>query len=209
MGTAVQIESVLEKQKKRYALLTRIYELTDGNENKPLMLEPSDDITDAELVSIIDYLDGEGLVESLADNAPFVRMLHRGVVEMEQSVLNPSTATEHFAVPVIQHFHGSVGSVLTGDNAVAHVTQNIGDPQIADLLRQLRQHLIEDPDQTNESTELLDGLELEVRNPNPSKSRIKLYLKSLASFVGETGKNILVEIGTRVVSDQLGLPPKN
>ena len=69
------LASIIEKQKKRYALLLRIYELTDGDETKMVLLEAPDGVNSSEVQSIVDYLAGEGLVESLADEAPLVRTM--------------------------------------------------------------------------------------------------------------------------------------
>src|SRR6266536_2749222 len=102
MEAKLKLDSVLEKQRKRYLLLLRIYELTDGDERKILMLETPEGLDEKEVMTIVDYLTGEGLVQRLADEAPLIRISHQGVVEVEQSLLNPQEPTEHFSAPVIQ-----------------------------------------------------------------------------------------------------------
>jgi hypothetical protein len=206
MEAKLKLDSVLEKQRKRYLLLLRIYELTDGDERKILMLETPEGLDENEVMTIVDYLSGEGLVQHLADEAPLIRISHQGVVEVEQSLLNPQGSTEHFAAPVIQHYHGNVGSVQTGNAAVANVTQNIGDREISDLLKQLRQHLADEPEASREGNELVDGLQAEVKANSPNRSRVRLYLKGLETFVKDSGKNLLVEIASKVISNQIGLP---
>lgn len=198
----------MEKQKKRYALLLRIYDLTDGDENKLIQLEIPEDLDRNEVQSIVDYLSGEGLVQSLADEGLLLSITHQGVVELEKSLVNPKESTEHFPTQVIQHFHGLVGFVQTGNQNVANVTQSINvGSDINELLKQLRQHITsETPEKQQEGIELLEGLESEIKTPNQSKSRIKLYLKELGSFVKDTGKDLLVEISSRLISNQLGLP---
>jgi hypothetical protein len=206
MEASVQIDSIVAKQRKRYALLKRVYELTNGDETKPIILEPPENIQPSELLSIIDYLSGEGLLESLADNAPFVRISHRGVVEVEESLLNPTKPTEHFLSQVIQHFHGSVGSVQTGNQNIAYVTQQIADLDVRELIKELRKHLMDETsDVKREGGELLDGLEAELSSGSKSESRIKLYLNGLAAFVKDTGKELLVEITSKVITNQMGL----
>jgi hypothetical protein len=207
MEANIKLDSILEKQRKRYSLLLRIYELTDGDESKIITLEATDELDSKEILSIVDYLAGEGLVESLADEAPLLRISHRGVVEVEDSLLNPRNPTEHFAAQVIQYFNGTVGSVLTGNQNVANVRQEIADPQILDLLRELRRHLADErSDVHREGSELLEGLEAEVNALSPSESRINLYLKGLGAFVKDTGKDLLVEIGSKLITNQIGLP---
>jgi len=208
MGTSIRLDSILEKQKKRYSLLHKIYELTDGDESKIIQVEVPKEMEPEELQSAIDYLAGEGLVDSFADQALLLQITHRGVVELEKSFLNPKEPTEHFSPKVIQHFHAPVGSVQTGNQNIANVVQNIGvDADVLELLGHLRQHIIsESIEKHQEGIELLDGLESEIKIPNQSKSRIKLYLEGLGSFVKDTGKDLLVEISSRLISDQLSLP---
>src|SRR5947207_4816613 len=134
MQAKTRLDSLLEKQRKRYLVLDKIYELTDGDESKILMLEPPEEIDSNEVLSIVRYLAGEGLVESLADEAPLLRISHQGVVEVEDSRLNPQEQTEHFSAQVIQHFHGTVGSVQTGNQKVANVAQEMGDSRVLEVL---------------------------------------------------------------------------
>ncbi len=208
METNVRSSSILEKQRKRYELLLKIYELTDGDENKMIQLEIHEDLSPIEVQSTIDYLAGEGLVNSLADEGLLLSITHRGVVELEKSLVNPQEPTEHFPSQVIQNFHGIVGSVQTGNQNVANVVQSINvGPDVIELLRQLRQHITDEtPEKRQAGIELLEGLESEIKVPNQSKSRLKLYLEGLGSFVKDTGKDLLVEIGSKLIGKQLGLP---
>jgi hypothetical protein len=205
MTTGVALDSIVEKQKKRYSLLLKIYELTDGDEAKPIMLETPG--PEAELLSAIDYLSGEGLVESLADGVPFVRISHQGVVEVEKSITNPREPTEHFLPQVIQYFYATVGSVQTGEQSVAYVSQNIGNPEVLQLVEMLRSHLDNGSlESEREGNELVDGLQGEVKAVSPNQSRVKLYLKGLETFMKDSGKELLVEIASKVISNQIGLP---
>jgi hypothetical protein len=160
-----------------------------------------------EVMSIVDYLSAEGLVKQLSGNAPpLIQISHRGVVEVEESVINPSKPTEHFLAQVIQHFHGNVGAVQTGKQHVANVTQQMHDPHVLELLKELRRHLgNESSEARRDGGELLDGLEAEVTAASPSESRMKLYLKGLRTFVKDTGKDLLVEIGSKLVTGQIHL----
>ena len=204
MEARLKLDSILEKQRKRYLVLLRIYELTDGNEQEILQLEPPEGLDEKELMPIVDYLAGEGLIHRLATEAPLLQISHLGVTEVEQSLVNPQEPTEHFVATVIQHFHGNVGSVQTGNQSVANVIQH--DNSILELLQQLRSHLIEEsPDVSRDANELLDGLQSEVTSAKPSQSRMKAYLLAMGSFVKETGKDLLVEIGSKLMRDQVGL----
>ncbi len=208
MDTDRRFTLILEKQKKRYSLLLKIYELTEGDENKIIQLDVPEELSTDEVQSAVDYLEGEGLVRSLADEGLLLEITHRGVVELEQSLLNPKESTEHFPQQVIQHFHGVIGSVQTSNQNIAHVTQSFdAKPDVIELLRQLRQHIVnETPEKQQEGIELLEGLESEIKSPNQSKSRIRLYLEGLGSFMKDTGKDLLVEISSKVISGHLNLP---
>lgn len=187
----IKLDSILRKQRKRYELLLKIYELTDGDETKILGLETGEELDPKEIQSIIDYLAGEGLVKSLADEGALLSITHRGVVEVEQALLNPKEPTEHFPAQVIQHFHAAVGSVQTGNQNIANVTQNVsGDARLTELLQELRRQITDQsPDRQEEGIELLEGLETEVGSRSPSESRLKLYLAGPGSFVKDAGKD--------------------
>lgn len=202
MESKAQLESIIEKQKKRYKLLLRIYELTNGDETEILMLEASEESDSKEIQSAVDYLAGEGLVKSLADEAPLVSITHRGVVEVEESLLNPKQPTEHFLPQVIQHFHAAVGAVQTGNQNVANVAQNLSDDrEVLALLEELRLHIVDEPsEKRHQGMELLEGLANEVNAERQSKPRIRLFLEGLGIFVKETGQKVLVELASRLIS---------
>jgi hypothetical protein len=201
MESRIRLDSIIEKQKERYKLLLKIYELTNGDETEILMLEPPEESDLKEIQSIIDYLAGEGLVESLADEGALVSITHRGVVEVEESLLNPKRSTEHFLPQVIQHFHATVAAVQTGNQNVANVIQNLpNDREVLALLDELRRHIVDEPAKNRQQgIELLEGLAHEVSAEKQSKPRIKLFLEGLGTFVKDTGQKVLVEIGSRLI----------
>lgn len=211
-------KELIEKDKKRYEVLRWIYDEFHRTKNYFVSIEKLINNTldsqqkrerEKELSEISDYLDGEGLITQQSDNGLFIRLEHRGIVEVENSIRNPQKPTEHFSVQVIQNFNAPVGSVQTGNQSIANVTQNLG-AEISDitaLLKELRHHIIDDsPERQKVGIELLEGLETEVQSPNQRQSRIKLYLKELGSFVKDTGKDLFVSISKELIKDHLGLP---
>ncbi len=96
----------------------------------------------------------------------------------------------------------------TGNQKVGNITQNIGgDSQLIALIQQLRHYIVDEtPEKQREGNELLEGLQSEIIAPSPSESRIRLYLKALGPFVRDGGKDLLVEIGSKVIGSQLGFP---
>lgn len=208
---------LIEKDRKRYEVLRWIYNEFSRTSNYFVNLAGLVDNTfdwqqkrqkENELSEVSDYLANEGLITQQSDDGLLVRLEHRRIVEVENSITNPQSPTEHFSVQVI-NFNAPVGSVQTGNQSVANVTQNLGAEisDITTLLKELRQHIVDDtPEKQKEGLELLEGLETEVQSPNQSESRIKLYLKELGSFVKDAGRDLIVSLSKELIKDQLGLP---
>lgn len=121
---------VLKKQQNRYKMLKAVYE-AGSSEYRPVNFYDigkelglvREEINDAEL-----YLLGQGLITRFDDQGG-VRLMHRGTVEVENSIQHPNKPTEHFSTQVIQpvqNFYGAVGAVQTASYSTASVTQNIG-----------------------------------------------------------------------------------
>lgn len=109
-------ELVLRRQAKRYEFLRFVFVESGASEmtyvdndkiKKELVL------THEEFTDISQYLRGEYLLGTAT--LPTTVLSHRGIVEMEASILNPQLSTEHFASVVIQTFNGPIyGGVQTG-----------------------------------------------------------------------------------------------
>jgi class 3 adenylate cyclase len=114
-----------EKQRQRYQLLSKLYELTDGSSRRranvdQLLKEAG--INRANFYHVLQYLIDEGL--ALKSNL-VVNITHAGIVEFEASQNRPDQPTDHFSSQVIQHFHGPVGSVQTTTDASSNIGQQI------------------------------------------------------------------------------------
>lgn len=114
-----------EKQRVRYQLLAKLYELSDGSRRnrvrvEDLMKESAIDRKD--FYHVLQYLTDEGLASK---SNLVVSLTHEGIVEFEDSLRSPTESTTHFPAPVIQHFHGPVGAVQTGAQSITNVTQKV------------------------------------------------------------------------------------
>lgn len=209
---------VLEKDRKRYEVLRWIYDEFNRTGNSFVNLD--DLIQDGwetdmkrekerELIEISSYLSGEGLVGRKNDTGMLIMLTHQGIKEIENSIRNPQTPTEHFSVPVIQTFNNTfnapIGAFQQGNQNVANVQQNFGSKteEVINLLSELRNHISDERKQ--EGLDYIDGIEAEVISEKPSESRIRLFLNGLGETVKNTGKELLTELGKKIISGEIQL----
>jgi hypothetical protein len=122
------LESITEKQKKRYQVLLKMYEMAgdDPQEGiRPQFFYETGLLLQKEVFVILAYLDNEGLIK----RGDTLYLTHKGIKEVEDSIQHPNRPTEHFPAIVIQHFYGNVkGGVQGGGiNNVQTVTIKEGD----------------------------------------------------------------------------------
>jgi len=188
-----------ERQKRRYRILRTLFDGSIQADKNPsefivspnslgqyLELDPS--IVKMEL----DYLSGEYLVEEVVGMSDplesHFKIAHLGVVEVERSIENPNSSTEHFMVTVVQHFNAPVGTVQNASHSVAHVTQTIGfDPKdVLKLVSELQQQLGDVPEEKREDVaDDLVLLENALAKDKPDEAQIKVLVRRLKR-VGDT-----------------------
>jgi hypothetical protein len=109
------LESIIEKQKLRYQILRKMYEIAGDDLTyiiRPALLYETEGTTKDEIIRVLDYLRAEGLVKH---DVGEITISHEGVKEIEDSIQNPNKSTEHFMSVIIQHFYGNVeGGVQVG-----------------------------------------------------------------------------------------------
>jgi hypothetical protein len=115
---------ILEKEQKRYRVLRRIYEESDGNPtvevSEEVIIEKEGISADELVDGILYYLVEERLVKYMGSRT--VAIDHLGIREIENSIKHPNHDTEHFQSTIIQNFHGTVYGVQTGGQ---YNTQNV------------------------------------------------------------------------------------
>lgn len=196
-----------DKQRQRYLVLTKLYELTDDKSLRRIdadALREATGLTKVTFHDAVQYLKGEGLLKT---SNLVLELTHPGIVEYERSLEKPDAPTEHFPVQVIQQFNAPVGAVQTGPHASANVVQNIGSSasEVLNLLSQLRRDIevTLPPVDQPEALELVEGIEEEARSVKPRSSRVKAFLKGLGNFTLSTASNALAT----AIAQQFGLPP--
>lgn len=202
-------EKLLDRQKKRYQFLMALYEAEAFDiqrwvENSQLGQKLG--FVKQEVRDICQYLADEKLIK-FATHQGHIHLTHRGIVEMENSIKNPKEGTEHFPAPVIQNFNAPVGTVQTGSNATATITQYFGAtaPEVVQLLSQLRQNFQSLPEGNRiEAIEVIDGIEEEIQRPQPRVGRLKSFFESATKFAMETGQQVIVETLKGLITGQMG-----
>lgn len=207
----MEMNKMIEQNKdKHYEILRWIFDKVNGQQYKPTylreLINDNLDFTENDLEKISDYLSGEGLIKQMDDSGLLVQLTHKGIVEIQDSINNPQRSTEHFPAQVIQYFNAPVGSVQTGNQNVANVQQNFGakTEDVINLLRELRGHISDDKKQ--EGLALIESLEKEVKSEKPNEPTIKLFLQGIGNFVKDTGQDLLVEIGKKLISGEIQFP---
>ena len=125
-------ETLRRRLTLRYAVLRAIFKRAGGAQKRPVsaqIIAQEAAIAFEDVILALQYLRGEGLVESMSINWD-VGLTHRGIKEVEQSMLEPSKPTEHFPPKVIQNFYGAIGAVVHGAGATVTATQNSPGAQI-------------------------------------------------------------------------------
>lgn len=118
------LQLVLEKQRKRYAVLRKMYEIVGDNTREHIpddMMVEELEMTHEELSVIQHYLAEERLINYATFGNTSIS--HWGIKEMEDSITHPDRSTEHFASVVIQNFYGSVYGGVQGGGE--HNTQTV------------------------------------------------------------------------------------
>ncbi len=202
----MNMNKMMEQNKnKQYEVLRWIFDKAEGSQNDLVdLLELTKENSTYEindLEKITDYLEGENLIKRPIDEGIFVQLTHKGIVEIQSSINNPQKPTKYFPATVIQNFtfNSAVGSFQTGSQSIANVQQNFGSKteDVINLLKELREHVSDDNKQ--EGLALIESLEKEVKLEKRSEPTIKLFLKGIGNFVKDTGKDILVEIGKKLI----------
>lgn len=201
-----------ENQQTRLLVLRRLFEISLGRHSLvSIQIFCNDTGMDYhDVIEAARYLAEEGLltirdeVPHAVTPPPYLSLTHKGIVEVEQSITNPTKPTEHFPAPVVQHiqnFHASVGAVQTGAQSTAHAIQNLGvePPEVFRLTADLRRNLDSSPADVRESAgQLVDGLEEEFRLSQPRVVRVRAFLKELNALTDDaSAKEILAKVAAR------------
>lgn len=204
---------IKDLESKEFLVLKWIYDKANGVRDELVELnslfEENTDYNEKEIENISDYLEGEGFIEQPYDSGLVVILTHKGIKE----VRNPNQLKKQSPSSSTLHIYGSVGNI--GDNSgiiqqgnqnTANFQQNFGSKakDVINLLSELREHISEEKKQEGE--EYIEGLEAEVKSAKPSESRIKLFLRGLGGVIKDTGKELFIEVGKKVITGEIQFP---
>ena len=199
-----------QKQKRRYQLLLELWKAVEGREHKNvdfMLVAKNAGFEESEAKEIYNYFMNEGFFSNRIV-VWIVSLSHRAIVEIENSITQPTQATEHFPPTVIQHFHSQVGSVQTGANSTAYVNQNIGGDisEILQIIEKLREQFNKLPYEENqEAIDVIDALSEEVKSPQPNKGRVKAFLTAAKSFATDVTSSTLATTLAEAIAKGLGI----
>lgn len=196
-----------EKQKNRINVLIHFYENGATNLGNTLMFDEVIDtlgINEKESEEILLYLSSQGKNYIKWYGSGNAHLTAQGLTYVE-SIIAAMQPKEQPTPSVVHNYHSPVGAVQTGNYNTANVKQNIGThtteilKQISDL-RQSFQNL--PSEQKEEATELVDGVEQEVKSDKPRVRNIKALLESAKDFAVDTAQKILIEAISKGISGQ-------
>jgi hypothetical protein len=174
------------RQRARYAVLREIYNRSGVDRAAYFSAQQISDAIPLgiqEVEAALDYLAGEGLIQDFSTGAEAVAITHEGIVEFEKSLQAPQEPTEHFPTTVIQHFHGAVGVVQTGNHNTANVIQRISatDAELARILTAIESTSRHQPEEKRVEIDAhLADIREEMAKPGPERKPLRLKAYALA-----------------------------
>lgn len=194
-------KSLKRKQQQRAAFLNKLYEISDGDSDSlkngaevatQIGLEDGDE---DKVRAIANYLEGEGLirVEWLVGGFPgYVRITHRGILEIEAALGAPDNATEHFMPINILNIENMIGSNIQQGtiNSQQEASTSIeAIPDIQEFLEKLSRSISEftlNEMQNDELNAEIASAVAQTRSPHPKNSILQECLSSIRNILENT-----------------------
>jgi len=198
---------LVKRQADRLRLMKAIFEAADGVESELVRVAPIQQelgFSNRELEDSCDYLIGERLIISLGKvaEAPAhvaVQLTHRGVMEMEQSIVAPNKPTQHFP-PAISIFHvggNIIGSAIQSGSPGAQQDVSVGNinlGSVRDFLDQLEKLAPQIDLPAEDSRQLaaeIATIRAQVDSPRPKKHVVQESLHSVRVILEGAGGNMV------------------
>jgi hypothetical protein len=99
--------AILARQGLRYRVLRLVYDLGEGAVERPVRahaLREREGLSTLALDQVLAYLRDEKLINAPPYDISMVSLRHKGLVEIERAILDPSKGTEHFDARVTSAF---------------------------------------------------------------------------------------------------------
>jgi hypothetical protein len=156
-----------------------------------------------DLLEAVSYLEKEGFLIIATENreglpaARYLRLTHKGILEVERSIDGLTEAKEHVTPTTIQYFHDC--SVQTGHHSSSISTQTIGAnaAEVLRLIGQPRKHF--PPKERRVALEVVDALKEEIKCDNPRSGKLKALLSKLGYFAIKPSAEELVAMVAKIV----------
>ncbi len=200
-----------EIKKKRFRFLKKLYEKTEGDEQKwSNMWEIGEELgLEKDLAQrIYNYLQTEHLIESTVFGGG-IKLTHKGVREVEEAESSPKEATLHF--PPIKNFiaiNQMTKSQIQQDSPGVTQKVNIIDKhnEIDEILKLLGEAMEKIKIEEKKKTELefdIGTVKSQMKSPNPKPSILSESFKSIkrileSSIAAGIGTSVLPEIVNRI-----------
>jgi hypothetical protein len=203
-------EQIWEMKKKRFEFLRQCYDLTEGDDRKVFDLYA----TGAELrldqqltLKIARYLHKEGLIEFQGGGR--IRILHRGIVEIEEAHANPAKPTEHFPALNVIYVGEMTDSQIQQASPVATQMAFREDKygELEELLQLLRDSIDELALESQDKSDLqsdIQTIEAQTTKSKPSRAIITESLRSIRSVLEKLVASVLAQALLQRIADLLG-----
>ncbi len=178
-----------ERRRQRLEFMQRLYEVTEG---RTLNVVSIDQLaaelgwSDTEASNVVEYLSAEGLIEHQMGNQASIT--HDGVVEVEETLEDPSRPTEHFPAVNLVMVQGSVvGSQIQAGTIGSEQQQEVllqEREAVTQFLAELRTVLasaaVEDEDRAAANADIA-CVEAQLASPRPNEAVVREGLRPLRS----------------------------
>lgn len=196
-----------KKREKRFQFLNKLYDLQEENPRRYISTheigeELGFDRYTSE--SIVEYLSGEKLIRRLTHEGG-ISIEHRGKIEVEEAIENPTKPTEHF--PAIQNNYYNNAPVYGAQQGTSNSTQTnnitVGDTQsLKEIISQLisiKEHLDLPSEARQELESDIDTLKAQVASPKPKSSIVGETLKSIRTTLGKATSKLATHTASQAV----------
>lgn len=183
--------SIEDKKKERFLFLQKMYETTDGNSGYIVdMWEVGSELGfDREKIrNLVGYLRDEGLLESKTLGGG-ISITHAGIIEIEYSLTNPNSPTDHFLPINVIHIENMNNSAIQQGSNCSTQSINFNVDKSGDLkkiineIESIKEQLTLDRLVFEELVSEIDTLKSQVKSPKPKNIIVTESLKTIRGIL--------------------------
>ena len=183
--------SINDKKKERFLFLQKMYDTTDGNSGYIVdMWEVGLELGfDREKTrNLVAYLRDEGLLESKTLGGG-ISIAHAGIIEIEYSLTNPDSSTDHFLPINVIHIENMNNSAIQQGSNYSTLNINFNADkaeelkQIIDDIEDIKEQLTLDRLVFEELVSEIDTLKSQVKSPKPKNIIVSESLKTIRGIL--------------------------